>query len=735
MMIIPPDYIERTYAGVLGKIIGVYLGRPFEGWWYDQIMQKLGEVNYYVHDKLGKPLVVTDDDISGTFTFVRAMADHGNRLALSPEEIGRSWMNYLIEKKTILWWGGLGNSSEHTAYLRLKSGIPAPHSGSIATNGPIVAQQIGAQIFIDGWAMIAPGDPARAVDLARRAASVSHDGEAIYGAQVLAAMESLAYVESGIDRLIDTGVSFIPKDSVIYRMIGDLRNWYAADGDWRKTYQRIVEQYGYKDYVGGCHMVPNHALIILGLLYGQGDFQKSLMVCNTCGWDTDCNSGNLGCLLGIRNGLEGFEGQVDWRGPVADRMYLPTADGGRCVTDAVTETYHLVNMTRSLDGLEPLRPKNGARFHFELPGSLQGLMVEKSPDCSPYVTLENTAGHSRKGARSLAVRYAYVGERVVARVALPTYILPEDRPDPDAPGQGYELIASPTLYPGQTVQAGLWADEDNQDVVDARLYIQYDDIYGHASRAYGPGVKIAPGAYQRIAWQVPGFESLQPEGVLIYALGIELARPDRAASEKTGVVYLDDVGWSGAPQVTFKRPTLTTLPGEAGSPALRTRAWRANWVNGVDQWENWGAAFRLIQNTGRGLLMSGTREWTDYRVSARLRPALVKSGGIAVRVQGLTRFYALQFVEGKKVRLLKAYEGADSVLAEADFSWDLWKEYALSLEVNGSRLRGWVEDQLLFDVQDPDGSTLLNAGGLALVIEEGHMMTDEVRVQPAGKDG
>ena len=211
-MNLPEDYLERVYAGVLGKIIGVYLGRPFEGWTYEAISERLGEVDYYVHDKLGKPLVVTDDDISGTFTFLRALADHGSKPNLTAEQIGRTWLNYLIEKKTILWWGGMGNSTEHTAYLRLKHGIPAPRSGSMVTNGPIVAEQIGAQIFIDGWAMVNPGDPQRAAAMAKQAASVSHDGEAIYGAQVLAGMESLAFVELDIPKLIDTGAALIPHD-------------------------------------------------------------------------------------------------------------------------------------------------------------------------------------------------------------------------------------------------------------------------------------------------------------------------------------------------------------------------------------------------------------------------------------------------------------------------------------------------------------------------------------------
>src|SRR5205823_7404518 len=126
--------------------------------------------------------------------------------------------------------------------------------------------------------------------------------------------------------------------------------WHAAEADWRKTRERIVANYGYEQYGGNCHMIPNHALIILALLYGNDDFQQSLMIANTAGWDTDCNSGNLGCLLGIKNGLAGLEAGPDWRGPVADRMYLPTADGGRAITDAVRETHEVVASGRALAG-------------------------------------------------------------------------------------------------------------------------------------------------------------------------------------------------------------------------------------------------------------------------------------------------------------------------------------------------------------------------------------------------
>ena len=707
-MSLPLDYVERVYAGVLGKIIGVYLGRPFEGWSYERIQRELGDVNYYVHERLNVPLIVTDDDISGTFTFLRAFPDYENRRDLTPMQIGQSWLNYLIERRTILWWGGLGNSTEHTAFMRLKRGIPAPLSGSIALNGKVVAEQIGAQIFIDGWAMVAPGDPALAADLARRAGSVSHDGEAIYGAQVLAAMESLAFVEAEIDTLLDTGTEMIPHDSVIYRMIGDIRNWHAASpNDWRKTREQIAGLYGYDKYGGNCHMVPNHALIIHALLHGGGDFQKSLMIVNTCGWDTDCNSGNLGCLLGIRNGLAGLDASgPDWRGPVADRMYLPTADGGRAVTDAVHETLQVVNIGRALAGEAALAPKAGARFHFELPGAVQGFEPEDSVEVRGVVTVENSVGHSQAGERSLAIHYRALALGRAARVSTPVFT-PSVEVARYFSQRGYALLASPQLYAGQKVRAVVEADAANALPVLTNLYLKVYGANDVLTLVRGPEEMLAAGSRHVFEWTLP-----DTEGYPIAVIGVE-ARSDSQAS---GTLYLDTLTWEGTPNVSFRRP--------AGTSDM----WRNAWVDGVDQFDHrWPESFRLAQNEGRGLVSIGTREWTDYTVQATVRPHLVKNGGIAARVQGMRRFYALLLGADGKVRLVKALDG-DKVLAEATLDWQFGGDYDLRLTVQGNTVVGFVDGREV--VRAVDNDRPLTGGGIALVIEEGRMSTEEVRVNP-----
>src|SRR5665647_3689931 len=103
----------------------------------------------------------------------------------------------------MLWWGGYGVSTEHTAYVNLQNGIKAPVSGSIEVNGSTVAEQIGGQIFIDVWGLIAPGKASLAAKYAEKAASVSHDGNGKYGGMFIAACIAEAFVEKDIRSIIN----------------------------------------------------------------------------------------------------------------------------------------------------------------------------------------------------------------------------------------------------------------------------------------------------------------------------------------------------------------------------------------------------------------------------------------------------------------------------------------------------------------------------------------------------
>jgi ADP-ribosylglycohydrolase len=702
-MPVPADYLERVYAGVLGKLIGVYLGRPFEGWTYQRIMKELGSIEYYVHDRLNAPLVVTDDDVSGTFTLVRALDEHGIKPDLSAEEIGKTWLNSIVEQRSILWWGGNGNSTEHTAWLNLKRGVPAPQSGSIATNGQAVAEQIGAQIFIDGWALVAPGQPQLAAQFAEAAGSVSHDGESVYAAKLLAAMEAEAFHSSDIDHLIDVGLSVIPDNSLIARLVADVRAWHAVLPDWRDARQKIEDQYGYDKFPGNCHVVPNHALIILALLYSRGDFHQAMTIVNTAGWDTDCNSGNIGCLIGVMHGLKGLEGGPDWRGPLADRTLISASDGGYAINDAARIAYDIANLGLRLAGSAPLPPpKAGAQFHFSLPGSVQGFMADRDTVQTDLLFVEQD---ENAGQPALGLHFKGLARGRSAAALTPTFSPPNV-----VDMRTYDLQASPRVYSGQTVKARVIAGIANTSSVSVGLRIK---VYGrddHLIDFDGPSVDLAPGADGILRWTLPDLDG-QP----IQQIGVTLTSHGTRAD---GTVWLDYLRWDGAPKLNLRRPKQPSA------------FWRQSWVNNVSFFsKNFAAAFRISQDRGSGIIIHGTREWTDYRVSSPVAVHLGSSGGVAARVQGLRRYYALLLEAGDRVRMIKVRDDARTILAESAFRWCLEKPVTLALELRGTEIVGTVDGTLTLCAKD-ESDTPFENGGIGLVITEGALSTDQVEVAP-----
>lgn len=701
-MVLPADYPERVYAGVLGKIIGVYVGRPFEGWTHDQIIERIGEVDRYVNDRVGEynkralgldyipPLVVTDDDITGTFAFARALRDSGCDRGITAESIGKAWLNYVVEGRSVFWWGGMGNSTEHTAYLRLKSGVPAPASGSIAVNGKVVAEQIGSQIFIDAWAMAAPGDPGLAADLARRAASVSHDGEAIYGAQVVAAMESAAFVEKDLGALIDIGTSLIPRDCLIRAVIDDVRSWHARYDDWRRCFAAIREKYGYDKFYGNVHIVPNHAVVIMSLLYCEGDFGRAMRIVNGSGWDTDCNSGNLGCLLGIRGGLACFEPGLDWRGPVADRILMPTADGGGAVTDAVRIALEVAEMGYALAGERAsLPPRSESPFSFCFPGSTQGFRAREASS-----SLSNLPAPD--SGRCLRLSFDKEGGASTA-----VFILPEE-----LDMQGYAFLASPQIYAGQELVARVRAGE----ALEASLCVAVYSSGGALRKIAAQAKLLRPGSVEELRMLIP-----DTDGQPVAEIGVE-ARAFGAAS-----LDLLSLDWHGSPKVSFKRPSSESGDGDRS-------AWRRAWVNGVDLWEaKWREAFRLCQNSGRGLLIQGSRRWTDYEAEAEISVTMAKSAGIALRVQGMRRYYALLLRDSGRIELVKM-DDDESILGSRELETRFGPKIRLRLRVEAAVLEAWCDGLLVFELEDRDSP--LSCGAAAFVIEEGQLMSEELAVRP-----
>ena len=242
-MKIPENYLQDVYAGWLGKIIGIRVGAPDESWTAEQIYKVYGDLWHYPVDYRD---FAADDDTNGPLFYLHALGDSTHGFSIVPQDVGNALLNYAPYEHGFFWWGGYGVSTEHTAYLNLRHGIPAPRSGSIEQNGAAVAEQIGGQIFIDTWGLVSPGNPDQAARYARVAASVTHDGNAIYGGIFIAVCISLAFVEKNIRRIIEKALTYIPQDCEYTRVVRAVMEFADThpDSTFRDCYDFLHDHFG-----------------------------------------------------------------------------------------------------------------------------------------------------------------------------------------------------------------------------------------------------------------------------------------------------------------------------------------------------------------------------------------------------------------------------------------------------------------------------------------------------------
>ena len=160
--------------------------------------------------------------------------------------------------------------------------------------------------------------------------------------------------------------------------------------------------------------------------------------------------------------------------------------------------------------------------------------------------------------------------------------------------------------------------------------------------------------------------------------------------------------------------------------------WKRAGINGLDHAlrietaDFWPETYRLIQNSGRGLISQGSKDWTDYQISACFTPHLCKAGGIAVRVQGMRRYYAF-ICDLKSMKLISTFD-EDKVLAETTSGWTFGEAYNLNLKVEGNRLTASLNGEIV--LQAVDEANRLMGGGVALISEVGRIGCDNVEVRP-----
>jgi len=123
----------------------------------------------------------------------------------------------------------------------------------------------------------------------------------------LAIVESVAFIESDIEKLIEKAVDFLPHSSKVRQVVEFTLDLFRKKEDFRVIREKIIENFGHHNFTD---CVQNIGFIILGLLKGEGDFLKTIITAVSCGYDTDCTGATAGAIIGILLGKEEIEKQA-----------------------------------------------------------------------------------------------------------------------------------------------------------------------------------------------------------------------------------------------------------------------------------------------------------------------------------------------------------------------------------------------------------------------------------------
>jgi hypothetical protein len=240
------------------------------------------------------------------------------------------------------------------------------------------------------------------------------------------------------------------------------------------------------------------------------------------------------------------------------------------------------------------------------------------------------------------------------------------------------------------------------------LYLRHYGQDDQLQILFGPGQIMVPGQALQLDWPLegPGIDPIAEVGLILHS-PIPLS----------GTLYLDYLTWDGEPHLNWQQPQ------------PKRNMWRRAWVDAIDHcYTDFGPLLRLAQNQGRGLLIQGTRQWRDIKITAGFTPFLAQKFGLALRVQGLRRYYALLLDQNGRLELVRV-TNQQTLLAATAIEWDGRQPLTLSLEIAGQELHGYVGNHQQLTAVDPHSP--LNCGAAALLIEEGTISVDTVQVQPS----
>lgn len=372
---------DKIKGGWAGQVIGCTYGGPTEFQylgrmipdtvdipWNDQVV-----AGYY--DKF--PGLY--DDIYMDLTFVEVIDKHG------VEAPATYFAEAFANKGYQLW------AANQMGRYNVLQGLKPPKSGHW-TNNPH-ADDIDFQIESDFIGLMYPGMPASAAKLADKVGHIMNYGDGWYGGVFISTMYTLAFTFDDVPTIIDQALAAVPAQSDFHKCIADIIKWHKQyPNDWRKTWQecenRWSNEVGSPDGVLAPYNIDakiNSAYVVIGLLYGGGDFFKSIDIATRCGQDSDCNPSTVAGILGTLYGYDQIPEK--WKSPL-----MPVLDRNFDFTSISLNKIYDISYKHALTMIQ----KQGGQIHTDdvliKPQKIKPVRYEKSFEGHYPIKVESLLG-------------------------------------------------------------------------------------------------------------------------------------------------------------------------------------------------------------------------------------------------------------------------------------------------------------------------------------------------------
>jgi ADP-ribosylglycohydrolase len=318
--------LDRIHGAWLGRIAGCMLGKPVEGWSRDAIREYLSAVGEYPLSNYIPPApanmpegvghrprahsargawdhALADDDTNYTVMGLKIMEEKGPDFATA--DVGQAWLRNLPYHHVC--------TAEKQAYMNLVNEVSIDEAPMYLNP---YREWIGAQIRADFWGYCAPGRPEKAAEFAYRDAALSHIKNGIYGEMMCAAMIGAALATDDAGEIVQAGLAEIPPKSRLAETVADCLTWRKQCATWEEAFAKMLETY-YGRY-GRVHTNNNLAIVLIALLFGWPDYEKTVCISVMQGMDTDCNGATAGSIVGAALGAAKLPDK--WIGPLDGRL-------------------------------------------------------------------------------------------------------------------------------------------------------------------------------------------------------------------------------------------------------------------------------------------------------------------------------------------------------------------------------------------------------------------------------